>query len=182
MLACAPCCYHALGGAKQYHPRSLAGRDSGLPLSQHNLRLATAHEVIARPSIRRARRQEMAWRLGLDLLVRESTGEDLYQPQGPFSRAMLDQSFDAFCRAAAEKRSLRLPPNFSKEKAEAAGWERARVVRGLALVRGLFRRPLELWLVLDRALHLVEQGRKVQINQFCDSTISPRNLLLTSRK
>jgi len=180
-LACAPCCYHALGGAKEYHPRSEAGRQSGLSLSQHNLRLATAHEVVARPSVRQARRREMAWRLGLDLLIREGSGEDHYLPLGPFPRPVLDQPFHLFCQDAARERELTLPPSFDREKAEAAGWERARIVRGLGLVRGLFRRPLEIWLVLDRALHLVEKGRRVQIHQFCETTTTPRNLLLTSR-
>ena len=31
------------------------------------------------------------------------------------------------------------------------GWQRLAEVRNLELVRGLFRRPLELWLLLDRA-------------------------------
>ncbi|GAM69239.1 SAM-dependent methyltransferases [Vibrio sp. JCM 19236] len=38
----------------------------------------------------------------------------------------------------------------------------------LGLVQQLFQRPLELWLVLDKALYLQEQGYQVELSQFCD--------------
>jgi hypothetical protein len=50
------------------------------------------------------------------------------------------------------------------------------------LVRGLFRRPLELWLVLDRALYLEENGYAVQVGEFCDSQLTPRNLMVLAQR
>ena len=61
---------------------------------------------------------------------------------------------------------------------EHTGWQRLAEVRNLELVRGLFRRPLELWLLLDRALLLEEQGYRVRLGTFCPSQLTPRNLLL----
>jgi hypothetical protein len=55
-------------------------------------------------------------------------------------------------------------------------------VRNLELVRGLFRRPLELWLVLDRALFMVENGYDVEVGEFCDSHLTPRNLMLIAQR
>ena len=52
------------------------------------------------------------------------------------------------------------------------------MVRNLELVRALFRRPLELWLLLDRCLYLVEQGYSVRLGEFCPTFLSPRNLLI----
>ena len=52
--------------------------------------------------------------------------------------------------------------------------------RRLELVQHLFRRPLELWLVLDRAIFLQEQGYQVQLRQLCDTQITPRNLLISA--
>jgi len=49
-------------------------------------------------------------------------------------------------------------------------------------LRGLFRRPLELWLVLDQALFLQEQGYSVKLATFCPASLTPRNLLLTAEK
>ena len=65
---------------------------------------------------------------------------------------------------------------------EAAGWQRLAQVRNLELVRGLFRRPLELWLVLDRALYLSENGYDVQLGAFCDRHLTPRNLMLLAQR
>jgi len=55
-------------------------------------------------------------------------------------------------------------------------------VRNLELLRGLFRRPLELWLNLDRALFLVEQGYVVRLGSFCETAFTPRNLLLLAER
>ena len=51
-------------------------------------------------------------------------------------------------------------------------------VRNLELVRGLFRRPLEIWLLLDRALYMQEAGYRVEIGLFCPAALTPRNILL----
>ncbi len=48
----------------------------------------------------------------------------------------------------------------------------------MELVRHLFRRPLEIWLALDRALFLEEQGYEVELGAFCDKPMTPRNLLI----
>ena len=46
----------------------------------------------------------------------------------------------------------------------------------------LFRRPLELWLLLDRCLYLVEQGYSVRLGEFCPTSLSPRNLLILAER
>ena len=48
----------------------------------------------------------------------------------------------------------------------------------MELVRHLFRRPLEIWLLLDRALFLEEQGYRVEVGTFCPKPTTPRNLLI----
>jgi hypothetical protein len=55
-------------------------------------------------------------------------------------------------------------------------------VRRFELVRHAFRRPLELWLVLDIALGLEERGFEVQIGRFCARTLTPRNLLVVAER
>ena len=61
---------------------------------------------------------------------------------------------------------------------EQRGWQRLAEVRNLELVAGLFRRPLELWLVIERALYLKEAGYSVSLGEFCEAELTPRNLLL----
>ena len=48
----------------------------------------------------------------------------------------------------------------------------------LELVRHAFRRPLELWLVLDACLFLTEAGYDVELRELCARELSPRNLLV----
>ncbi|MDI9244031.1 hypothetical protein [Marinobacter sp. CHS3-4] len=60
----------------------------------------------------------------------------------------------------------------------AFGAQRLEQVRRHELVRHLFRRPLELWLVLDYAVFLEEQGFRVRLGTFCERALTPRNLLI----
>jgi hypothetical protein len=63
-----------------------------------------------------------------------------------------------------------------KKQDKSARWK----PRALSLVRACFRRPLELWLVLDRAMRLLEAERTVQVGLFCPSEITPRNIMIAS--
>ncbi|MNE62192.1 hypothetical protein D3C76_1770990 [compost metagenome] len=65
---------------------------------------------------------------------------------------------------------------------QAKGWQRLAEVRNLELLRNLFRRPLEMWLVLDRGLYLQEQGYRVQLGVFCEQPLTPRNLMLLAER
>lgn len=181
-LVVAPCCYHkAHGEHRGLRPMSRAGRDSGLRLTHSALRLATADEVVAPGRLRRSRRRENAWRLGFDLLLREATGEDRYTPLGTLPKDILALPFAPFCVALAEHLALPVVVPADAEAAERAGWERARRARAWGLVRSLYRRAIELWLVTDRALFLAEAGREVSVEAFCPRDVTPRNLLLRSR-
>jgi len=181
-LAAAPCCYHRAhpdrDSARGRAALSGAGRRAGLELSHSALRLATADEVVAPGRLRRARRRENAWRLGLDLLLREASGEDRYTPLGRLPREHLALPFGAFCEQVAAARGRALPARWSPEAAERAGRQRALEARAWGLVRCLFRRALELWLVLDRACYLEERGFDVTVTTFCDRGVTPRNLLI----
>lgn len=175
-VALAPCCFHLL------HPgdsgfRPLSRRGGELPLDHATLRLATVEEVVASGRVRAARRREDALRLGLDLLLREA-GSTAYTPLGTLGAEVLALPFDAFCHRVAAERSLRLPSRWSPAAALRAGEQRARQARALSLVRAAFRRPLELWLALDRALALAEQGYAVELGRFCARSVTPRNLLI----
>ena len=65
---------------------------------------------------------------------------------------------------------------------EREGWRRQRECMRLSLVRQAFRRPLELWLVHDLALHLVSQGYRIEIGTFCPPATTPRNILLSAQR
>lgn len=177
LVLAAPCCFHRIRG-ERYLPRSASGRALDLRLGRDVLRLPTAQEVVASPAALARRRREMAYRQGLDLLLRQARGVDRYQGVGSVPQSWLQGDFPAFVGKAAERWQLCLPRDPDWSSAEALGWRRSQEARLLGMPRAIFRRPLELWLALDRALALQERGYRVELVSFCDEAVTPRNLLI----
>lgn len=180
-LAVAPCCYNRID-SDHYRPLSGAAQGSALLLSRDDLRLPLAETVTAGARVRRQRDSSMARRLAFDLLQRELRGSDDYLPVPSVPPAWLDKPFADYCRDLAALKDLPSPAERDWPTLEAHGWKRLAVVRNLELVRGLFRRPMELWLLLDRALFLQEQGYEVTLGNFCNPRMTPRNLLLLAER
>jgi len=180
-LAVAPCCYNRIS-ADSYQPLSTSAQASALQLSKEDLGLPLSETVTAGARGRRQRDSSMARRLAFDHLQRELSGVDQYLPTPSLPAAWLDKSFADYCRDLAALKDLPTPPARDWAALEALGWQRLAQVRNLELVRGLFRRPLELWLLLDRALYLQAQGYQVRLGTFCAPQLSPRNLLLLAER
>lgn len=180
-LAVAPCCYNRID-SDHYQPLSNAARASSLLLSRDDLRLPLAETVTAGARVRRQRDASMARRLAFDLLQRELRGVDDYLPVPSVAPAWLSKPFADYCRDLAALKDLPMPAERDWPTLEAQGRQRLAEVRNLELVRGLFRRPLELWLLLDRALFVQEQGYGVTLGSFCPSHMTPRNLLLLAER
>jgi len=184
-ISLAPCCYHRTVH-ERYQPlseigRELAGRHA-LALTRQDLALAVQETVTAPLHTQRQRRRAKAWRLGFDLLQRELRGVDEYLPVPRLRYSDLPADFQGFCRWAAAEKDLTLPSTSDWTARERAGWMRLEEVERLEQVRHLFRRPLEVWLALDRARRLEEAGLRVDLGSFCDREVSPRNLLLRASR
>ncbi|NVZ25247.1 methyltransferase [Pseudomonas gingeri] len=180
-LAIAPCCYNRIG-SDHYQALSVAAQASELHLSLDDLALPLSETVTAGARVRRQRDTSMARRLAFDLLQRRLRQSDDYLPTPSLPSAWLDKPFADYCHDLAALKELSTVGNQDWTQLEAAGWRRLAEVRNLELLRGLFRRPLELWLVLDRALFLEAQGYRVRLGQFCESPLTPRNLMLLAER
>jgi len=123
----------------------------------------------------------MAWRAGVDALVREATGVDRYTSLGVVPTGWFKGDFRSFVEAVVRREDLPVPPRWDAAAAERAGWVWSAQAQALGWLRGRFRRPLELWLQLDRALRQLELGREVEVSQFCARALTPRNVLLISQ-
>jgi hypothetical protein len=176
-MAIAPCCYNRIS-RNEYQALSCAGSASLLQLALEDLALPMSETVTAGARVRRQRDTSMARRLAFDLLQRQLRGVDEYLPTPSLPSAWLDKPFADYCLDLAALKELSTVGSPDWSTLEAAGWQRLAEVRNLELLRGLFRRPLELWLNLDRALFLAEQGYVVRLGTFCDTSLTPRNLLL----
>lgn len=180
-LAIAPCCYNRIQ-ATQYQPLSAAAMASGLQLSIDDLGLPLSETVTAGARVRRQRDESMARRLGFDLQQRQWRGVDEYLPTPSLPVSWLHKPFADYCQELALLKNLHVGAIPDWQALQARGWQRLAEVRNLELLRNLFRRPLELWLVLDRALYLQEQGYRVQLGLFCEQPLTPRNLMLLAEQ
>ncbi|XEI31423.1 SAM-dependent methyltransferase [Aeromonas veronii] len=172
-----PCCYHLIR-TSHYRPLSAMASASELVLSKTDLKLPLQEMVTGGARIARLRQLEVVWRLGFDCLQRQVRGVDEYLPVPNMQKSLLTGSFEAFCAWAAERKGITLPVGLDYCALLAQGERRFGDVFRMELVRHLFRRPLEIWLALDRAIFLQEQGYQVEVGEFCAKPMTPRNILI----
>ncbi len=180
-LTLSPCCYHLVGD-EVYSPLSNTAAKALLRLSRGDLQLPSQETVTAGQGVRRRSGLEVLWRLAFDEWQRARRGVDEYLPLPSFPKQILSGSFAGFCRWAAAAKGLSPPQTLEESHWLALGEGRLRLARLMELVSHLFRRPLELWLVLDRALYLEEQGAKVRLGTFCARGLTPRNIVLDAER
>ncbi|MDB6144387.1 MAG: SAM-dependent methyltransferase [Pseudomonas sp.] len=180
-MAIAPCCYNRTR-LPDYQALSADGKASALRLSVEDLGLPLSETVTAGARVRRQRDTSMARRLGFDLLQRTLRGTNEYLSTPSLPVAWLHKPFANYCRDLAALKDLSAIDEHDWATLEAGGWRRLAQVRNLELVRGLFRRPLELWLILDRALYLQDRGYAVQLGLFCEAQLTPRNMMLLAQR
>ncbi len=189
-LAIAPCCYH-LTDADTYQPFSITGQKSSLTLSRQDLKIPLQETVTGGQRVSRLRDIELHWRLSFDFLRQSLTGETHYKPLPAFPKKLLSGGFKAFVQWALINRELLSDDQTSNDlpfgeaeisQALTQGAEKLLMVRKLEWLQSHFRRVLEIWLVADRALVLEEAGFHVELHQFCDKSVSPRNLLILAKR
>lgn len=175
-----PCCYHLIAN-EHYQALSIQGKQSKLGLSKSELRIPLQETVTGGERVRRQRIEEMSYRLGFDLLLRNVLGFERYQPVPSIKKSQLSQGFEAFCRWASDSKGIVLPDvDFSHF--EQLGLEKYWQMERISLIQQPFRRCLEMWLVLDKGLFLNENGYRVQISEFCSREMTPRNILIHAVK
>ncbi|MGL4577730.1 MAG: methyltransferase [Shewanella xiamenensis] len=180
-LAISPCCYHLIQ-ANQYQGLSTLAKDSALRLSRHDLQLPLQQSVIANPKQQALRHQEIAWRLGFDALQRNCRGIDAYLPLPAIKQSQLSGEFAEFCHWAAAQKTVTLATDCDFDAWLEIGKQRQRLTRRIDLAAHLFRRALELWLILDRCCFLQESGYRVTLREFCATSVTPRNALILAQK
>lgn len=175
-LAVVGCCYHRIQG-HAWQPLSRLGRECLPSIHRGHLRLATLEPVASSAKDLARRRHWLAYRVGMSLLVAEVAPERAWR-LGYFPPSWVKQPFAEFCQRLAEAQGLPLPARFDPEEVLGRAERKARELRALSLLRLLFRRCLELALVLDRALFMQERGMNVKVGRFCTRDITPRNLMI----
>lgn len=179
-MTISPCCYHLIQD-ESYMALSTQAQASKIHLTKTELRIPLQETVTGGERVKRHRTQEMSYRLGYDLLLRQACGFTLYQPIPSIKKSQLGDGFKAFCLWASDVKGIDLP-EVDFDYFEQLGITRFWHMERLSLVQQLFRRSLELWLALDKGLYLEQNGYQVQINQFCSRESTPRNILIHAER
>lgn len=176
-LDLAPCCYYRIA-APDYRPLNT---DTGLCLSRDELHLAVTETVTAGVRARRERDRAQARKLAF-LEWRAAHGVPRQKTFKPVPTGWLGLDFAAWLQRLARREGFSPAADGDWPAWEAAGWRRLGEVRRLELARLAFRRPLEIWLALDRTLYLARHGYRVRLAEFCARELTPRNLLISARR
>jgi hypothetical protein len=171
------CCYDRMNVARDCQ-QSIFAQEHPMPLTTFALFLATRGR--RRTLTEFAQQEEVnTFRLALHLFLQEEGLAAGFVTVGDASRAVYARGFAAY----AADRMQYLKMDFAAHATRAEDFiKRADIRRSmrefflLNVVRNAFARPLEVLLLLDRALWLEEQGHAVELRQFFDHSISPRNL------
>ncbi len=176
-LTISPCCYHLIEGDR-YQPLSIQATHANIQLSKEELSLPLQKTVTAGETVRRRRDLELQWRLAFDLWQRQWRGIDEYLPVATIRAEQLRGSFSEFVMDLAQRKGLKVPDSMDADHWLELGLKRVKKIRRMELITHLFRRPLEIWLVLDRVLFLEEQGAEVSLGSFCAEHLTPRNIMI----
>jgi hypothetical protein len=175
-----PCCFHRVADDRAPDvlrpPRSRLGATVDPRLDWRALRLPGRTDGCSRAARNEARVRAMAWRLALDALYDVPVGARSDRV-GRTPRAWGRDGFAAWAARVAARDGLALP-GFDALAAEAAGFQLLAHERRRGLARTLFRRPIALWWVLDRAQAAAEAGRAVAVGEITPAAVTPRNVAL----
>lgn len=145
------------------------------------IKLAKVQQPMTGKRQARLSERDVLWRLAFDELQKQCLKSNDYFPLPSFPKILLSANFKDFVLWAKQEKSLsfiapdNLQPFLDFVK------NRLKKVRCMELISQLFVRPLELWLVYDRALALQESGYQVKLSTFCEATVTPRNLLIQAK-
>lgn len=178
-ISLSPCCYHLIK-TEHYHAMSAAGKNSELTFNRKQLRVAVQQTVTASQGVRRQRDTEVSFRLGLDALMRKICATSEYTPFPSCQKSLLSTGFEGFCRWACEQKQITLPDNVDYPYWQKLGEGLMQTTEQFELMLDLFRRPIEVWLALDKALYLEENGYDVSLTSFCERQLTPRNIMINS--
>lgn len=176
-MAVLPCCYH-LQQAAVYQPLSQAAQVSSLQLSKADLRLAVQQHATGGARVQRLSHTEMLWRHAWRHWQEMHDSEATYKPLQSLPKHIFSQGLAAFFAKASELHQLAVPDETLWPELLQRAEQSLLQQRRLELVQHVFRRPLELWLVLDLVLHLQEGGYTVELLELCEAQLTPRNLLI----
>lgn len=177
-----PCCPHVTGQHSHWRALSASEHAEALALTTPDLKLAIADDVVAPERVRQQRQREQLWRLCADLYFRQELHRSAYVTVGVLPSAAFRVPLEDFMALQCEKQALTPPTPAALTHLLEQAREELRLVHAAGIVRAMFRRPLELYTVFDRAAYLQSTGWDVRVERVFQRSSSPRNLMIFARR
>lgn len=175
------CCYEKLQKFPQAQNLSQAARSLEDPITFNffSLTLATrAHRKMTEKD-HELKKKVKYYRYAIHMLLHDEYEIKELKTLGNSSPKLYDEDFATYVTQQFERLDLPLKHSsselnkfFNQQARQELLWK----MLTAELIRNAFGRLMELYLLLDRVLYLEEQGYQVELLEFFDEPLSPRNL------
>jgi hypothetical protein len=178
------CCYHTLSAANDLQSISnFAKENDPLFLSLYALTLSCrAHRKMSEKDF--ALKQKVKfYRYAIHILLHDHYDIPNLLTLGNSHPKLYDEPFSTYVFEQLNR--VHITPKHTAQELDAffADPKLQRMIKEMlaaGLIRNAMGRVLELYLLLDRAIYLEEQGYKVDVQEFFDEELSPRNIGITA--
>lgn len=178
------CCYHTLDQSADLQNLSdFAQKNNPLWMNKFALTLSCrAHRKMDEKDYDLKLKVKL-YRYAIHILLHDHYGIKELVTLGNSSPKLYDESFGVY--VLEQLRRIGITPKHTTQELNAFFKNpdlQILIERMLAagLIRNALGRVLELYVLLDRAIYLEEQGYKVEVQEFFDEELSPRNIGITA--
>ncbi len=180
------CCYNKLAKVKDSQNLSLFAKESPFKFEQnlYSLTLSSrAHRKMDEKDFD-LKLKVKRYRYAMHFLLHDEYGHKTIVTLGNTNPKMYNKSFGTY--ALEQFKRLGINSKHTKEDLNDyfANSDRQNLIWKMlaaGMIRNALGRLLELYILLDRVIYLEEQGYKVQLLEFFDEPISPRNIGIVAK-
>jgi hypothetical protein len=176
------CCYHKL--TPEFFHLSAEARKTPLPWNQYALTLASGpYKKVSKHDVH-LRNQVKRFRYAFHMLLHDHFGISDQVTLGNSREQLYFGEFATYAREQLSRLQLSFHGSDSELNAFQSEPKRLHLVNQMistGLVRDALSRPLELAILIDRALWLEERGYEVEVLEVFDPHLSPRNIALIAQ-
>lgn len=180
------CCYQRMDVKIDTVLSEFCRKQAPLPLTKFSMTLASRGHTSITLKDYELKKRVKKMRAALHFFMIKEGLQDGFVTVGSAHPRLYNQSFEDYAFHKIEQLGLNKNQNISKDSLRSF-WLDESLQKTLdeiykaSLVRWRFGRILEKYVLYDRALKYVEEGHPVEVYQFFDETLSPRNIGLLKR-
>lgn len=175
------CCYYRLSRTNRYNISQVSQSQKNLNLNMYALTLATRAHVKLDHWDYEYKSIVKNYRYTLHMYLYDVLGITEQVNCGNSVEKLYRSDFATYAREQLKRVNLTTKDSDESLNLYYHDPKRLKLVNQMilsAIIRGIFGRPLELYLLVDRCLYLKEHGYQVQLLELFDEVESPRNLAI----